>query len=185
MPIRRRRKRHGSSTNAAPVSAQYRNHVWAIDFQADHLDYGTGFTIASVIDEHTRLVLDDTVDVSINSEDLEGILERLSITHSFPVTLRMDNGPEVTCRALTTWAEGIVDIAFIPPGEPWRNGYVDSFHSRERDEFLNINMFPSLLHAGVELTAWHHEYDNIRRHSSLGYQAPSQYAETCTCTKPD
>jgi len=37
----------------------------------------------------------------------------------------------------------------------------------------------------VELTDWHHEYNNSRRHSSLGYQAPSQYAHVCTCTKPD
>ncbi len=99
--------RSGGAVNAAapppakhPCSAQYRNHVWAIDFQADHLEDGTGFKIASIIDEHTRLVLDDTVDVSITGEDLVGILERLSITHGLPAFLRMDNGPELTCRAL-------------------------------------------------------------------------------------
>ncbi len=27
---------------------------------------------------------------------------------------------------------------FIPLGEPWKNGYVESFHSRQRDEFWNI-----------------------------------------------
>jgi len=40
-----------------------------------------------------------------------------------------------------------VDLAFIPPGEPWKNGYVESFHSRQRDELLNITTLPSLLHA--------------------------------------
>jgi len=64
VPMRRRRKRRGTSTGASPASAQYRNHVWAIDFQADHLEDGTGFKIASIIDEHTRVILDDTVDVS-------------------------------------------------------------------------------------------------------------------------
>ena len=59
---------------------------------------------------------------------------------------------------------------FIPPGEPWKNGYVESFHSRQRDEFLNIATFASLLQARVELTDWHQEYDHVRRHSSLGYQ---------------
>lgn len=185
VPMRRRRKRRGTSTGASPASAQYRNHVWAIDFQADHLEDGTGFKIASIIDEHTRVILDDTVDVSITGEDLVGILERLSITHGLPAVLRMDNGPELTCRGLAQWAEGIVDLAFIPPGEPWKNGYVESFHSRQRDEFLNITTFPSLLHARVELTDWHHEYNNIRRHSSLGYTTPSQYAQRCTCTKPN
>jgi hypothetical protein len=126
--------------------------VWAIDFQADHLEDGTGFKIASIIDEHTRQVLDDTVDVSITGEDLVGILERLSITHGFPAFLRMDNGPELTCRALATWAEGVVDLALIPPGELWENGYVELFHSRQRDEFLYITTFATILHARVELT---------------------------------
>lgn len=65
VPKKRRRKRRGTSTGQAPVKAAYPHHVWAIDFQADHLEDGTGFKIASIIDEHTRLVLDDTVDVFI------------------------------------------------------------------------------------------------------------------------
>jgi len=68
-----------------------------IDFQADNLEEGTVFKIASIIDKHTRVILDDTVNVSITGEDLVGILERLSITHGFPVFLRVDNGPEPTC----------------------------------------------------------------------------------------
>ncbi len=185
VPIRRRRKRRGASTSDAPTAALYPHHVWAIDFQADHLEDGTGFKIASIIDEHTRQILDDTVDVSITGEDLVDILERLALTHGMPKVLRMDNGPELTCRALAQWAEGVVDLAFIPQGEPWKNGYVESFHSRQRDEFLNITTFPSLLHARVELTDWHREYNHDRRHSSLGYKTPTEYAKTCTCTTPD
>lgn len=66
------------------------------------------------------------------------ILERLSIIHGPPAILRMDNGPGLTSKAL---ADGVVGLVFIPPGEPWRNGYVESFHSRQREEFLNINTF--------------------------------------------
>jgi len=50
--------------------------------------------------ERTRLVLDDTVDVSITEEDVVDILERLALTHSMPKVLRMDKGPELTCRTL-------------------------------------------------------------------------------------
>ena len=185
VPVRRRRKRRGTSTGQGPVAAQYRHHVWAIDFQADHLEDGTGCKIASILDEHTRLVLDDTVDVSITGEDRVGILERLSITHRLPAILRMDNGPELTCRALAEWADDVVDLVFIPPGEPWRNGYVESFHSRQREEFVNINTFTTVLQARVELTDWHHEYNHVRRHSSLGYKTPIENANHCTCTTPD
>jgi transposase InsO family protein len=70
--------------------------------------------------------------------------------------------------------------ALIPPGEPWRNGYVESFNSRIRDECLNINSFWSLAQARVVISDWKHDYNHHRRHSSLGYQPPARYAATCT-----
>jgi putative transposase len=35
-------------------------------------------------------------------------------------------------------------LHFIPAGEPWRNGYIESFNSRIRDECFNITSFWSL-----------------------------------------
>ena len=45
-----------------------------------------------------------------------------------------------------------VGLHFIPPGQPWRNGYIESFNSRVRDECLNINMFWSLAQARVVIS---------------------------------
>jgi putative transposase len=45
---------------------------------------------------------------------------------------------------MADWAGESTGLHFIPPGQPWRNGYVESFNSRVRDECLNINMFWSL-----------------------------------------
>ena len=59
---------------------------------------------------------------------------------------------------------------------PWHNGYVESFNSRLRDECLNINSFYSLLHARVVIGDWKTEHNHDRRHSSLGYLAPVDYA---------
>ena len=44
-------------------------------------------------------------------------------------------------------------------GEPWRNGYVESFNSRIRDECLNINVFWSLAQARVVISGWKREYN--------------------------
>ena len=66
-----------------------------------------------------------------------------------------------------------------------QEGYVESFDSRRRDEFLNINIFLTFLHACVELTDWRCEYNHMRRHSSLGYKTPTECAGTCICIKPD
>jgi len=90
----------------------------------------------------------------------------------------MDNGPEVIAKTLAKWAEGRVGMHFIPPGEPWKNGFIESFNSRMRDECLNINAFWSLTQAQVVIKQWRHEYNHHRRHSSLGYLTPAGYAAT-------
>jgi putative transposase len=51
-------------------------------------------------------------------------------------------------------------LHFIPPGAPWRNGYVESFNSRIRDECLNINSFWSLAQASVVIGDWKHDYNH-------------------------
>lgn len=81
--------------------------------------------------------------------------------------LRCDNGPELACSAIADWAAGQVGLHFIPPGEPWRNGYVESFNSRIRDECLNINSFWSMAQARVVISDWKHEYNHHRRFLGL------------------
>jgi transposase InsO family protein len=82
-----------------------------------------------------------------------------------------DNGPEFACQAMADWTGERVGLSFNPPGEPWRNVYVESFNGKVRDECLNINLFWSLAHARVVITEWN---------SALGYQAPARYAVDCT-----
>ena len=95
-----------------------------------------------IIGEHTRECLGGTVERSITGEHLIGELDRLAAQRgSYPAVLRCDNGPELACAAMADWASGQVGLDFIPPGEPWRNGYVESCNSRIRDECLNINSF--------------------------------------------
>ena len=64
-------------------------------------------------------------------------------------------------------------------GHPRRSEGEDA-ESRLRDECLNINSFNSLLHAQVVIGDWKTEYNHDRRHSSLGYLAPVDYARQCT-----
>ena len=35
--------------------------------------------------------------------------------------------------------------AFIPPGKPWHNGFIESFNGNVRDECLNREWFRDLL----------------------------------------
>jgi putative transposase len=61
--------------------------------------------------------------------------------------LRCDNGPELPAPRRPSRpanAPACTGLHFIPSGQPWRNGYDESFNSRVRDECLNVNMFWSL-----------------------------------------
>jgi transposase InsO family protein len=181
VPQQRRRKRHGISTAPSTVTAEAPDRVWAVDFQFDSTTDGRPFMIVSIIDEHTRECLGGLVERTITGENLIDELDRLAAErNTLPEVLRCDNGPELACSAMAEWSTGQVCLHFIPPGEPWRNGYVESFNSRIRDECLNINSFWSLAHARVVISDWKYDYNHHRRHSSLGYHPPARYAATCT-----
>ena len=150
--------------------------LWAADFQFDVTTDGRPIKIVSIVDEHTRESLGGLVERHITGE-----LDRIAADRgAYPAVLRSDNGPEMACAAMAAWAQTKVGLSFIPPGEPWRNGYIESFNSRIRDECLSINSFWSLAQARVVITDWKHEYNHHRRHSSLGYLPPAVYASTCT-----
>ena len=176
VPQKRRRKRLGTSTTPNLPVADAPNTVWAVDFQFDATTDGRPIKIASIVDEHTRECLGGLVERNITGDDLINELDRVAAVRGYPAVLRCDNGPELACVAMADWARERVGLHFIPPGEPWRNGYVESFNSRIRDECLNINIFWSLAQARVVITDWKEDYSHRRRHSSLGYQTPVAFA---------
>lgn len=181
VPQRRRRKRLGASTAGTTVpTADAPNKVWAVDFQFDATTDGRPIKIVSIVDEHTRECLGGRVERTITGEDLIDELDHIAAVRGYPAVLRCDNGPELACQAMADWAGRRVGLHFIPPGEPWRNGYIESFNSRVRDECLNINIFWSLAQARVVISDWKDDYNTRRRHSALGYLPPAVYAAGCT-----
>lgn len=117
---------------------------------------------------------------SITADRLTAHLDDLVAARGAPTVLGSDNGPVFLAEAMADWAGTRTGLFYIPPGTPWNNGYVESFNSRLCDECLNINNFYSLLHARVTISDWKVEYNTTRRHSSLGYMAPADYAQHCT-----
>jgi len=56
------------------------------------------------------------------------------------------------------------------------NGYCESFNSKLRDEFLNLELFYSMKELRVLAECWRRHYNTIRPHSSLGYRPPAPEA---------
>ncbi len=102
---------------------------------------------------------------------------RLAATRRYCAATTAPSWPATRCA--TGPANASVCTSSRPPS-PWRNGYVESFNGKVRDECLNINIFLSLAHARVVISDWKADYNHRRRHSSLGYQAPAVYAAACT-----
>ncbi len=179
MPQRRRKRRRlGESTVPAKrLRAQRPNHVWAFDFQFDQTADGRVLKLLNVVDEYTRESLVMLVERSIDADRVVSELERLVAERGAPEHLRMDNGPEMTAHALRDWCRfSKAATAYIEPGSPWENPYVESFHSRVRDELLDVEEFSCLAEARVVIGDWREDYNWRRPHSSLQMRTPAVFA---------
>ena len=50
------------------------------------------------------------------------------------------------------------------------------FPGGQISEVLNVEIFDTLLEAGVLIERWRREYNHVRPHSSLGYRPPAPEA---------
>jgi transposase InsO family protein len=91
-----------------------------------------------------------------------------------PEYMRSDNGSEFTAKQIRKWLCDAGSItAFIEPGSPWEHGYIESYNARMRAEFLNGELFETMLEAQVLTQRWIRYYNQIRPHSSLGGRPPA------------
>ena len=154
-----------------------KDHVRSYDLMSARTHDGRAFRILNIMDEYTRECLAITVERSITAQAVIHKLADLFITRGIPEHIRSDNGPEFTARAVRKWLRDLeVRSLYIEPGSPWENGYIESFNGKLRDEFLNGEIFMTLLEAKVLIENWRREYNRIRPHSSLGYRPPAPEA---------
>lgn len=153
---------------------EFPNHVWSYDFVEDQTKDGRKIRMLNVIDEFTRECLAIDARRRQNSQTVIEILSRLFLERGCPKYIRSDNGPEFIALALRRWFSRLeIYPLYIHPGSPWENGYIESFNGRLRDEYLNGELFYTLLEAKVLLERWRIKYNTIRPHSSLGYCPPA------------
>jgi putative transposase len=174
----KKRRRLGESTAASKrLKAKRPNHVWALDFQHDATEDGRELKFLNVVDEFTREALAIEVERSINAEQTVAVLEGLAAKRGVPANIRADNGPELIAAVLREWCRhGATATAYIEPGSPWQNPYVESFNARLRDELLNTELFTCLEEAQVLASDWRSDYNANHPHSALGMRSPESFA---------
>lgn len=156
---------------------QHRDHVWSYDFVEDRTHDGRKYRVLNVIDEFGKEALAMRVARKLNSTDVIDVLTDLFILRGPPSYVRSDNGPEFVAKAVRQWIEAVgARTAYIEPGSPWENGYVESFNARLRDELLDGEIFSSLAEAKTVIEDWRRHYNAVRPHSALGWRPPAPEA---------
>lgn len=176
----RKRARGTAENSIQKLKAEKLNHVWTYDFVHDQTDDGSRLKWLPVLDEYSRELLSLEVERSMKAEDVVEQLKILVKQRGVPEYIRSDNGPEFVANAIKDWIEEEgFKTCYIEPGSPWQNAYAESFNSRFRDEFLNLELFTSLLEAKMLGEEHRYKYNHQRPHSSLGDMTPAEFASCC------
>lgn len=176
--IKQRKKRHIGNSVHRELQARYPNHVWSYDFVEDATADGKRLRFLNIVDEYTRESLAIECSRSQNWYKVKKVLQRLFAERGLPEFLRSDNGSELTARKLQKWLKEVkVQTAYIEPGSPWQNPYVESFNALFRDGCLNRWLFFTPKEAQQIASAWRDEYNFERPHGSLAGKTPAKFAQ--------
>ena len=177
---RYRKKRTGTPV---PYAATMPRYVWTIAINHDRCMNGTRLRILSIANEFTRECLALEVSTRINKNTVRTVLGRLFTTRAVPRFLRSDNGGEFIARSTAMLLhEAKCTARFIQPGNPWQNGFIESFHSTLRRDHLDVEVFFNLLDAQLKTGIYRNGTKQVRPHAALGYNAPAEVATMKTGT---
>ena len=176
------RRSHGQDANACHLRpSRGKDDVWTWDFIFDRTGDGRSLKWLSLVDEYTRECLALEARRGMTAEEIRVVLAGVAARRGGPPhRMRSDNGPEFAAEAVRSWLESTGSGAlYVAPASPWQNGYAESFHSKLRDEFLDLEEFESPVQAQALGLLWKEEYNTERPHSSLKYKTPAEYSATC------
>ncbi|WP_420496748.1 IS3 family transposase [Vibrio fluvialis] len=180
LTVSKRRRRKSQCVEREPLLLpSVPNHTWSMDFVMDALSNGRRIKCLTIVDDYTKECLDIPVATGISGDEVVITLESIAAFRGYPASIRTDQGPEFTGKALDQWAyqHGVI-LKVIQAGKPTQNAYIESFNGKFRDECLNEHWFRDLSHARDLISLWRMDYNENRPHSALGYLTPSEFAAT-------
>jgi putative transposase len=157
------------------VTPNEANTSWSLDFMSDSLACGRPFRTLNIIDDFNREALWIEVDTSLPAERVIRVLDMLALWRGYPKQIRTDNGPELVSQKLAGWAEKHkVKQAFIQPGKPAQNGFIERFNRTYREDVLDAYLFSTIQEVKIITEDWLAEYNTVRPHDALGGLPPYQ-----------
>lgn len=151
LQVRPRKKRRvrliRGNVSPAPIRI---NEEWGLDFMQEYLMTKRKVRLLTIEDRFSREGLALDPEFSLTSRRVIRTLDAIADIRGYPLRLRVDNGPENVAGAMLQWSvdHGAL-LHFIDPGKPARNAWIESFNARVRDEFLNVQIFRSLMKKSI------------------------------------
>jgi putative transposase len=118
---------------------------WLMDLIRDSSRHQRRFRTFNVIDDFNREALGIDMAVSLPVGRVTRYLDKLAEYHGYPLTIRVDNGPEFTGKTFIDWAKSHgITLDDIQLGSPYQNGYIERFNRTYRTEVLDRYLFNNL-----------------------------------------
>lgn len=108
LSVRRRKRKRAAGVRAENwLPATRPDQRWSLDFVSDALRWGRKLRMLTVVDTYTRESLAIEVDTSLSGARVARVLDRvIGERGAQPGEIVMDNGPELTSKALDQWEIG-------------------------------------------------------------------------------
>ena len=114
------------------------------------------------------------MDVSLPSERVTRVLDRIIEWRGKSRKIRCDNGSENISGTLRCWTEKRgIQLDYIQPGKPQQNAYVERYNRTVRHEWLEMNEFATIEEAQLTATQWLWIYNNECPSMALGDITPA------------
>lgn len=145
---------------------------------SDALTDGRKFRTFNLIDDFNREVLAIEADTSLPARRVVRVLERVIWEKGTPESIRVDNGPEFISSTLEGFCkEHSIQLAFIKPGKPMQNGYVERFNRTYREDVLDAYLFANIKQVKELSEEWMKDYNHFHPHKSLKRYSPVGYRQ--------
>ena len=158
------------------VAPERPNDTWSLDFVSDTLENGRKFRVLNILDDFDRSAVAQEVSMSMPSERVIRILEKIIWIKGKPDNIRCDNGPEFISNKFQDWCKANdIAIKYTQPGCPTQNSFVERFNGSYRRAILDAYIFRNMNDVRELTESWMMDYNENRPHYSLGDMSPNEY----------
>jgi putative transposase len=177
LQLRSKKKRRLPNRTPAPLAQPKRpNEMWSMDFMSDSLENGRRFRVLNIIDDYNREAIWVDAQYNYPGEMVKRALEILELERGLPENIRVDNGPEFTCRTTGCYLkEKATELKFCQPGKPTQNAYIERFNRLYREDVLDAYLFSGIEQVRIISDQWKEDYNVNHPHKSLGKLSPYQF----------